>query len=93
MNYNKGKRTVQIKLYCEFNKIFEMNENILTELGRIHPVKKVACPHCGYILPVDPPKNINNLNTICLKCKKRLMCICLILLGKLILLHSLGRIY
>ncbi|MFH0802726.1 MAG: hypothetical protein V2A78_10140 [bacterium] len=42
----------------------------MTEIGRIHPLKKAACPHCGHILPDDPESYRKKKNSICPKCKR-----------------------
>jgi hypothetical protein len=39
----------------------------MTEIGRIHPIKKAACPHCGQILEGEPGKQKNGT---CPKCKR-----------------------
>lgn len=38
----------------------------MTEIGRIHPEKKAACPHCGHILPGRPERAPSQ----CPRCKK-----------------------
>jgi len=42
----------------------------MTEIGRIHPVKKAACQHCGHILPDEPESYRKKKNSVCPKCKR-----------------------
>jgi len=42
----------------------------MAELGKIQPIKKAACPHCGYILPGKPETYHNSQALKCPKCHK-----------------------